>query len=73
MTATNAFTKTNYRIIAFGVLIVIAGFALMCGTGTTAAAFEPDIFSLRRIAVAPVVSLIGFLTIGFGIVFRKKS
>lgn len=56
-----AFTKTNYILIAIGFLIVLAGFVLMSGGATTEEAFNPDIFSDRRIKLAPMVCLAGFL------------
>lgn len=35
----------------------------MSGDGTTEEAFNPDIFSDTRIKVAPVVTLVGFLSV----------
>lgn len=56
-----AFTKINYILLAIGFVIILAGFILMSGDGTTEEAFNPDIFSDRRIKVAPMVCLFGFL------------
>ena len=44
---------------------------LMSGDGTTEQAFNPDIFSTRRIVVAPMVCLAGYLLIVVGILRRK--
>ena len=52
-----AFNKTNFILLAVGMLIVIIGFALMAGPSSTESMFEPDIFSARRIKVAPAVCL----------------
>lgn len=68
-----AFTKTNYILIAIGVAVIILGFILMSGPSCTNEVFEPDIFSVRRIKVAPVVSLLGFLTIIAAIAYKPKS
>lgn len=68
-----AFGKTNYILIAIGMALVIIGFLLMTGPNCTNEVFEPDIFSVRRIKVAPVVSLIGFLTIIVAVAFRPKK
>ena len=68
-----AFTKTNYILIAIGMAIIIIGFLLMTGPNCTNEYFEPDIFSVRRIKVAPVVTLIGFLTIIVAIVYKPKK
>jgi hypothetical protein len=39
----------------------------MSGSGSTEQTFNPDIFSFRRIVVAPVLCLIGYLLIIVGI------
>ncbi len=68
-----AFTRRNFLIIAVGILIIIFGFLLMGGSATTEQVFQPDIFSVRRIRVAPIVSLIGFIVVGVGILVRPKK
>ena len=50
-----AFDKVNFILLAIGMAIVIIGFLLMTGPASSETAFEPDIFSVRRIKVAPVV------------------
>ena len=68
------FTKLNYIIIISSYLLVIVGFILMSGPGTDYENFNPDIFSKRRIMVAPLLCTIGFITLAFGcIVTGKKS
>ncbi len=56
-----AFDKKNYILLAIGMVIVIVGFILMSGSGSEEGVFNPDIFSVRRIRVAPLVSLAGFI------------
>ena len=68
-----AFQKTNLIICGVAVLIIIIGFLLMSGPATTFEGFEPDIFSARRIKLAPVVCLIGFAVMIFGILYRAKE
>jgi len=68
-----AFTKTNYILVAIGVAVIILGFVLMAGPGCTNDVFEPDIFSVRRIKIAPVTSLLGFLTIIAAIAYKPKA
>lgn len=58
-----AFDKVNFILLAIGMAIVIIGFLLMSGPSSSETVFEPDIFSVRRIKVAPVVCLFGFLSI----------
>lgn len=68
-----AFDKTNFILLAAGMLIVLVGFVLMCGPSSTEQMFEPDIFSVRRIKVAPVVCFIGFISMIYGILRKPKS
>ena len=69
-----ALGKINYIIIAIAVLIIITGFLLMGGPSTTIeGGFEPDIFSARRIKVAPLTCFFGFLVMILGILYPDKS
>ncbi|MBO5698480.1 MAG: DUF3098 domain-containing protein [Bacteroidaceae bacterium] len=68
-----AFSKINFILLAIGMIIVIAGLLLMSGGGTTIEQFDPEIFSARRIRVAPVVTLFGYLFIVVAILYRKKD
>ena len=67
-----AFDKTNFILLAIGMLVVIVGFILMTGPSSTPTNFEPDIFSVRRIKVAPVVCLLGFVFMIYA-VFRSPK
>jgi hypothetical protein len=64
--------KLNVILIAVGFLIVVFGFILMAGS-TSGVEFNPDIFSAKRITVAPMVSLFGFMFIVFAILYKPKS
>ena len=64
--------KTNLILIAVGFAIIILGFALMTGS-TTIKDFNPDVYSFRRITVGPMVSLFGFISIIFAILYKPKS
>ena len=68
-----AFGKTNFILLAAGMVIVIIGFILMAGSGSTEQAFNPDIFSARRIKVAPLVCLFGFLPMIPAILYTPKE
>ena len=68
-----AFDKTNFILLAVGMFIIILGFLLMTGSGSTEGYFEPDIFSTRRIVVAPMVSLFGFVFMIYGILYKPKK
>lgn len=68
-----AFTKKNYILLAIGMVIIIAGMILMSGSGSSEEAFNPDIFSVRRIKVAPAVCFAGFVFIIYGIMAKSKN
>ena len=68
-----AFSKTNYILLAIGMAIVIIGLVLMSGEGSAEGIFNPDIFSVRRIKVAPLVSLFGFVFIMVAIMYKPKA
>ena len=68
-----AFDKVNFMLLAIGVVVVIIGFLLMSGSGSTETAYNPDIFSVRRIKVAPVVCFLGFVSIIFAIIRKPKD
>ena len=69
-----ALSKINFIIMGIAVLIIIIGFALMTGPSTTLeGGFEPDIFSARRIKVAPLTCFIGFLIMIVGILYPDKN
>lgn len=68
-----AFDKTNFILLAIGMGIVIIGFLLMTGAPSTEAAFEPDIFSVRRIKVAPAVCLLGFLSMIYAVLRKPRT
>ena len=68
-----AFDKMNFILLAVGMVSVIIGFLLMVGPNSTDAAFEPDIFSVRRTKVAPVVCLFGFVSMIYAIIRKPKD
>lgn len=68
-----AFDKSNFILLAVGMAIIIIGFLLMSGPGSTEGYFEPDIFSIRRIKIAPVVCLSGFVFMIYGILHKPKN
>ena len=68
-----AFGKENYRILIIGVIIVVLGYLLMIGGGSDDPnQFHADeIFSTRRVTIAPITILVGFVVVLFGIM--KKN
>lgn len=68
-----AFGRMNYILLAVGMLVVIIGFILMGGSSSTETAYDPDIFSVRRIKVAPIVCLLGFVSMVYAVVHKSKD
>jgi membrane-bound ClpP family serine protease len=73
-TAGFALGKENYILMAIGFAIIVIGFILMAGGGSDDPnVFNPDIFSPRRITVAPIVLLFGFAFEIYAIMKKPKS
>lgn len=66
------FDKINYKFLLIGIVVIALGFILMSGGGSeNPNVFNEDIFSFRRIKLAPTVVLIGF-GITIYAIFKKK-
>lgn len=66
------FEKVNYKFLLIGIGVIVLGFILMSGGGSDdPKVFSEDIFSFRRIRLAPTVVLIGFGVVIYSI-FKKK-
>lgn len=69
-----AFGKKNFILIGVAILLIVIGFSLMSGGGSTdGISYNPEIFSTRRIVVAPVVTMFGFLLMIAGILINPKE
>jgi hypothetical protein len=69
-----AFGKENYRLMLIGLVFIVAGFLLMVGGGSTDPnTFNPEIFSFRRITLAPILILAGYVIEIFAIMKRPKD
>lgn len=68
-----ALGKQNYLLIALSVVLIAVGFILMMGSGSTQETYNPDIFSTRRIVIAPTITFIGFVCIIFAILRKPKN
>ena len=68
-----AFDRMNYILLAVGMAVVVLGFILMSGSGSTETRYDPDIFSARRIKVAPAVCLLGFVSMIYAVIRKPKA
>lgn len=68
------FTAVNFWMMAACVAMIIIGFALMSGgAADTDTAFNPEIFSTRRLVVGPTIAFLGFLFMAFAIIWTPKK
>ncbi|GIV28350.1 MAG: hypothetical protein KatS3mg027_2164 [Bacteroidia bacterium] len=73
MSSAQTFKKENYRLFLLGVALVTIGYILMIGGGSDDPnVFNPEIFSFRRIVLSPVIIVVGFLVITYGIMRKSK-
>lgn len=68
------FGKTNIIMIVAGIIVTLIGFTLMMGGGSEDPNVfnEEELFSFRRITLAPLLVIGGYVIVIFGIM-RKKS
>lgn len=69
-----ALPKENYKFLLAGLVLVVLGFILMSGGGSDDpnVFVKEELFSFRRITLAPFVVMLGFGVILFGIMKRPK-
>ncbi len=69
-----ALNRENYKLMAIGFGIIIIGFILMIGGGSDDPnVFNPEIFSFRRITLAPLILLFGFMFEVYAIMKKPKD
>ncbi|MDE6380555.1 MAG: DUF3098 domain-containing protein [Muribaculaceae bacterium] len=68
------FGRRNYIAMAVCLALIVIGFLLMAGPGSSVEeGFNPDIFSTRRIVVGPAVTFLGFILMAFAILLKPKK
>jgi fumarate reductase subunit D len=69
-----ALGRENYKLLAIGFVIIVVGFLLMLGGKSESPdEFSNDIFSFRRITLAPIVVLAGFVFEIWAIMKKPKN
>jgi hypothetical protein len=69
-----ALSRENYKLLAIGFAIIVVGFLLMLGGKSESPdTFSDDIFSFRRITLAPIVVLAGFIFEIWAIMKKPKD
>ena len=69
-----ALSKENYKLLLIGFGIILIGFLLMMGSANNdPKVFNNDIYSFRRIVLAPLVVLAGFIFEIYAIMKKPKQ
>lgn len=69
-----ALGKENYKLMAIGFAVIVVGFILLSGGGSDDPnVFSDDIFSFRRLTIAPIVLLAGFIFEIYAIMKKPKD
>ena len=68
------FTKINYTLLIIGFCFIALGLILMIGGGSEDPnKFSYEIFNFRRLTLAPILILIGFIIEIFAIMYKTKK
>jgi len=69
-----ALERENYVLLIIGFIIILIGFVLMVGgKSEDPNVFNEEIFSFRRITLAPVIALFGFIFVIYAIMKKPKA
>ena len=67
------FNNRRYRFLIFSIIIIGIGFFLMSGGGSSdPEIFNDEIYSFRRIRLAPLVVISGFVLCVISILYKDK-
>ena len=68
------FNKTRYKILFISILIIALGFIIMSGgESSDPNIFNDEIYNFRRIRLAPLMVVLGFILCVFSILYKDKK
>ena len=68
-----AFGKVNYILMAVGIIVLAIGYILLAGGGSDDPnVFNPAMFDTRRLYVAPILIVLGFVVEIVAIMYKGK-
>lgn len=68
-----AFGRTNFILLAISMAIVIIGYVLMSGAGSSREQFNESIFDFRHTTLAPIVCFLGYLMMIVAVLYRSGN
>lgn len=69
-----AFGKINYILMATGIILLALGYIFLSGGGSDDPnVFNPAMFDTRRLVVAPILIVLGFVVEIVAIMFKGKK
>lgn len=69
-----AFGKINYILMVAGIVVLAIGYVLLAGGGSDDPnVFNPAMFDNRRLVVAPILIVLGFIVEIVAIMFKDKN
>jgi hypothetical protein len=69
-----AFGRINYIYMLVGMAFIVVGFIMMSGgKADNPSVFNPEIFSFRRITLAPVLVIVGYIIEVYAIVKKAED
>ena len=69
-----AFGRQNYKLLFIGLALILVGFLLMIGGGSDDPnVFSDKIFDFRRLTLAPILILAGYVVEIFAIMKKPKD
>lgn len=67
-------SSKNVKFIIIGLMVMVAGYILMIGGGTTdPVVFNYDMFDFRRLVISPVLVILGIIIIISAIMHKPKN
>ena len=69
-----AFGRINYILMIAGLVVLALGYILLSGGGSDDPnTFNPEMFDSRRLTVAPILIVLGFVVEIFAIMFKSRK
>ena len=69
-----AFSRKNYMLIIAGIFFLVVGYIALSGGGSKdPSEFSYELFSSQRMVFAPIMLMIGYIVVAYGILVKEPS